>query len=346
MEKVEKIKFWLIFYPAVLIFSILSAIFKRYNLNGKAFVPETILTAAVIFTISVLGSHLAIYFKNKAAKLSHAELNKKIITGFILFLMFIVLISNVVVSIGGFVWYLINGLDLNNFLPNLFKYDLTYANKSLFIWFMFFSIAFFFTLWRKSSKKEQYLREENLKYRYQTLKSQVNPHFLFNSFNTLSELIYSDPGKADNYLQKLSGIYRHVLENGEKDLISLDDELKFVRQYFDLQKERESDKISLSIDAEDVKGYKIMPVSLQLLVENALKHNSMSYEKPLKIKITMQDDYIVVSNNIQRKNIFENSTRKGLQNLSERSKLILKKELIIIENNDMFIVKLPVSRAE
>jgi LytS/YehU family sensor histidine kinase len=192
-----------------------------------------------------------------------------------------------------------------------------------------------------STKKEQALHEENLKFRYQTLKSQVNPHFLFNSFNTLSELIYSDAKKADNYLQKLSGIYRHILENEEKDLIPLEDDLNFVQQYFSLQKERDDDKIFLSLDIKDTKGCKIMPVSLQLLVENALKHNSFSYEKPLQIKITKENDYIIVSNNIQRKNILGNSTRKGLQNLSDRVKLILNKELIVSENDDMFIVKLP-----
>jgi len=226
MKKNIKIIFWLVYYPAVLLFSILSAMLMKYNQTGSAFVPETILAAATIFTISILGGHLAIYFKNKAAKLSHSELNKKIIPGFIIFLVCIFIIANIVVSLGVFVWFIVIGRDLNNFFPHLFKYELSHANKDLFVWFMFFSIAFFYVLWKKSSKKEQNLREENLKFRYQTLKSQINPHFLFNNLNTLSELIYEDAKKADGYIQKLSGVYRYLIENEETELIELEKEIE------------------------------------------------------------------------------------------------------------------------
>ena len=342
MKKNKKTTFLLIYYPAVLLFSILSAMLMKYTQTGKALVPTTILAASIIFAICILGTHLTFYFVNKASKLSHLEFNKKIIPGFIIYVVCMFLIANLIISLGVFIWYLINDFDLSNYLHNLFTLELPYANRNLVIWLILFSIVFFYTLWKKSSKKEQSLREENLKFRYQSLKSQVNPHFLFNSFNTLSELIYSDAKKADKYLQKLSSIYRHILENEEKDLIPLEDELNFVRQYFNLQKERDNDKIILSIDIKDPERFKIIPVSLQLLIENALKHNSISYEKPLQIKIIKENDYIVVSNNIQRKNILGNSTGKGLQNLSERVKSILNKELIVIENDCMFIVKLPI----
>jgi two-component system LytT family sensor kinase len=342
MKKNKNINFWLLYYPVVLTFSILSAMFIRYNLNGEAFVPETILTASVIFTISILGGHLAIYFKNRAAELSHSVLNKKIVGGFIIFLVCIFIIVNFVVSLGGFVWYVVNGMDLNNFLPNLFKYDLSYANKSLFIWLMLISIAFFYVLWRMSSKKEQKLQEENLKFRYQTLKSQVNPHFLFNSFNTLSELVFEDAKKADSYIQKLSAIYRYVIENEETELIELEKEIDFVKEYFGLQKERYKDKISLNINISDTSNYKIVPLSLQLLVENAVKHNSASVDSPLIINILRDSNEVVVSNNIQKRNIIEGSTKTGLQNLKERVRLSINKELIFKEENNSFIVKIPI----
>ncbi len=233
---------------------------------------------------------------------------------------------------------------MQGFLTQLFKYELSYANRNLLIWLWAFSIVFFYILWRKSSRKEQSLREENLKYRYQTLKSQVNPHFLFNSLNTLSELLYTDVKKADNYLQKLSAIYRYVLENEEKDLIPLPEELGFVQQYFNLQKERDNDKIFLDIVISDAAEYKVIPVSLQQLTENALKHNSRSREKPLIIRITIDRDYIVVSNTIQRKTVLENSTQTGLTNLKERVSLITGRELIVHEDNDQFVIKLPVIR--
>jgi len=314
----------------------------KYNQTGKAFVPEAILVVATIFTISVLGGHLAIYFKNKADRLSHSELHKKIIPGFIIFLVCIFLISNIIVTLGVFVWYIINDIELNTFLPNLFKYELSYANKNLFIWLMIISILFFYVLWRISSKKEQNLREENLKFKYQTLKSQINPHFLFNNLNTLSELVYEDAKKADDYIQKLSEIYRYLIENEETKLIELEKEINFVKKYFSLQKERYNDKILLNISIPDLEDYKIIPISLQSLIENAIKHNSYSQDMPLIINITRDNDDIVISNNIQRKNIIKNSTKTGLQNLKERVRLILDKELIFKEENNSFVVKMPV----
>jgi LytS/YehU family sensor histidine kinase len=233
-------------------------------------------------------------------------------------------------------------MELNTFLPNLFKYELSYANKNLFIWLMIISILFFYDLWRISSKKEQNLREENLKFKYQTLKSQINPHFLFNNLNTLSELVYEDAKKADDYIQKLSEIYRYLIENEETKLIELEKEIDFVKKYFSLQKERYNDKILLNISIPNLEDYKIIPISLQSLIENAIKHNSYSHDMPLIISITRDNDDIVISNNIQRKNIIKNSTKTGLQNLKERVRLILDKELIFKEENNSFVLKMPV----
>ena len=196
-----------------------------------------------------------------------------------------------------------------------------------------------------SVKQEQMLIEENLKFRYNTLKSQINPHFLFNSLNTLSEIVYVDAKQADNYIQKLSGIYRYILENEETDFISLNEELEFVKQYFSLQKERDNDKISLEIDCPDAEIYKIIPVSLQLLVENALKHNSMSLTNPLRITIHINDAYVVVSNTLQRKSIIGSTTQTGLSNLRERVKLVMDEKIMVSEENNRFIVKLPLIRA-
>jgi sensor histidine kinase YesM len=336
--------FWLFYHIGLLLFSIVSAMLMKYKQYGNALVPETVLTAAIIFTMSALLTYLASFIVNKGKKLSHQELNKKIVPAFLLFLLAVFIIANLVVSLGVFIWYVIQDMDINTFLPNLFKHELYYANRNLSFWLLLISITFFYILWKKSSQKEQILHEENLKYKYQNLKSQVNPHFLFNSLNTLSELVYIDPKKADNYIQKLSGIYRYILENEETDLIPLNEELDFVRQYFDLQKERDNDKIFLKIDVSEASKYKIIPVSLQTLVENALKHNSMSREKPLIIKLFILGDYMVVSNNIQRKNILENSTHLGLSNLKERAKLIMSKELTINEETDQFVIKLPIIR--
>jgi LytS/YehU family sensor histidine kinase len=127
-------------------------------------------------------------------------------------------------------------------------------------------------------------------------------------------------------------------------LIELEKELEFVKQYFSFQQVRDEGKISLEIDITEPKGIKIIPVSLQLLIENALKHNSMSLEKPLKISIFLKNDYIVVSNPIQKKSILEQSTQKGLSNLKDRTKIIMGSELEIINENNSFTVKLPIQK--
>jgi LytS/YehU family sensor histidine kinase len=153
--------------------------------------------------------------------------------------------------------------------------------------------------------------------------------------------VYEDAKTADQYIQKLSGIYRYILENEETDLIALNKEIEFVKQYFDLQQVRDNDKILLEIDFQDADKFKVVPVSLQILVENALKHNSRSEKLPLKIRIERSVDKIVVSNSIHRKNVLESKSKTGLVNLKDRVRLILDKDLTYEEENNQFIIKLP-----
>jgi LytS/YehU family sensor histidine kinase len=278
----------------------------------------------------------------KFSKKASIQLGKAAIPSFIGFVLVALIISLSLVSIGVYSLYLIKGYDTTNFSDHLFRVELISALKQFSVWILIGSAFFFYIIWRKAIEQEQMLREENLKYKYRNLKSQVNPHFLFNSLNTLSELVYEDAKKADIYIQKLSGIYRYILENEETDLVPLKEELEFIQQYFDLQKVRDNDKIFLKIDVHGEEDFKIIPVSLQLLVENALKHNSISRDKPLMVKIYNNDNYIIVSNTIQRKNIIENSTQMGLSNLKERVLLIMGRELTVNEDTDQFVVKLPI----
>lgn len=323
-------------------FSILFAALFKWIQKGNPFNAETLVYGAIIFSnVAILGSigyGILTRFLNKPAR----QTRKQIVPAFLLFVLVALGISLSLVSLGVYLFYLIKGLSTSDFISHLFRVELTSALKQFSIWILVASAFFFYIIWRKALEREQKLREENLKYQYRNLKSQVNPHFLFNSLNTLSEMVYGDVKKADNYIQKLSGIYRYILENEDTDLVPLNEELEFVKQYFSLQKERDSDKISLKIDIPKAGEYRIIPVSLQLLVENALKHNSMSYENPLDINITQSQEHVVVSNNIQRKNTLESSTQTGLSNLKYRVKLITGKEIIVREENGRFFVKLPI----
>lgn len=318
----------------------------KYSQTGNPFHPSVIVPVFVIFLTSTSIVALLIFILKKAVKYSPAKIRKLIIPSLLVFYFLVFIISNLTVALGVFGWYLLKGLDLTNFWPHLFRQELSFANGSLFMWMMFFSIAFFYILWQKTANKEQKLIEDNLKYRYNTLKSQVNPHFLFNSLNTLSELVYTDAKKSDSYIQTLSGIYRYVLENEEIDLVELEQELEFVKQYFSLQQVRDEGKIVLEIDIKETSGIKIIPVSLQLLLENALKHNVVSHEKPLVIKIFLENDYIVVSNPLQKKSILESSTQIGLSSLKDRVKIILGSDMEIDQQDKIFTVKLPIQKLQ
>jgi LytS/YehU family sensor histidine kinase len=207
---------------------------------------------------------------------------------------------------------------------------------------LFGAAIFIFIQWQDALKREQQLREENLIFQNETLKSQVNPHFLFNSLNTISSLIQSRPEAAEQFINNLSSVYRYILENGQKDIVSLQLELDFLHGYFDLHRIRDEEKILLNIDIPGAESYKLLPVSLQILLENAIKHNISTRENPLRISIYVEDQYVVVKNNLQRKATQFKSTQTGLRNLAERVRLTFKRELIIEETNEYFIVKLPI----
>ncbi len=344
-KSISKKRFWFYYHGGLLIFSLVVAMIMKYNQTGKALIPETLVPFGTIFVMCVLMGYLAKYMLDRAEKLPYQQMMKQMVPGLVIFYLLSFLIANVAVSLGVFIWYLANGWDLDSFIPHLFRNELSYASRQIIIYFAAFSIAFFYILWRKSYIKEQQLQQEMLKFQYQTLKSQVNPHFLFNSLNTLSSLVYEDQKKADHFIQQLSSIYRYVIENEKVELVSLEKEIAFVRDYFSLLQERDRDKIMMRVDVSHAGNYRILPVSLQLLVENAIKHNAASRENPLEITIRLEDENIVVSNPVQRKNTLENSTQTGLQNLKERVKLILNKELIFSEENRQFVVKIPVTQS-
>jgi len=240
-------------------------------------------------------------------------------------------------------YYLRAGDPLSEFLPNLLNFELKSFITATAIGFALGALFFFYTQWADALKRMQKLKEEKLIFQYETLKSQVNPHFLFNSLNTLSSLVRKDVELSERFIQKLSMVYRYVLENQDKDLVSVADELDFVHDFFYLQQIRDEGKIELKIDENGSKEARIIPVSLQMLVENALKHNKASRKEPLVITIHFEGlDKLVVRNNLQEKEQLGNSAGIGLKNLAERCKLILGRETEVQRTEDEFIVKLPV----
>jgi len=239
--------------------------------------------------------------------------------------------------------FFIKGGDWEYFLPSLFEAEMRGFFIATLIGFSLGTLFFFYDQWNDALKREQKLTEEKLIFQYETLKSQVNPHFLFNSLNSLSSLVRKDPDLAEQYIQKLSTIYRYILENDNKELVPLSAEIEFVRNYFYLQKMRDEEKIELKMELNENENVQVLPVSLQLLVENTLKHNSATRKQPLEIVIHFEGlDKIVVRNNLQKKTQLNGSSKIGLKNLKERSRLILNRDIEILETVDEFVVKIPV----
>lgn len=176
----------------------------------------------------------------------------------------------------------------------------------------------------------------------QVLNNEMDPHFIFNSLNTLNHLILNQPEQAHRFNNRLAQVYKYFLLNKNKELIPLQDEMEFIEDYFYLLQIRHDNKLQLQTSLDD-RSNKIMipPFSLQILVENAIKHNEFTEANPLYIKVSVNDHYVQVSNNIKPKLYAVNSTGIGLKNLSSRYKLLLKKDIMIATSHEKFIVKLP-----
>lgn len=190
--------------------------------------------------------------------------------------------------------------------------------------------------------KAQLLEKEKALMMYESLKQQLNPHFLFNSLTSLSGLIETDPPMAGNFLDQMSKIYRYILKNRESELVSLKEELNFVQVYINLQKTRfkEGLQVNIQVPEKDL-DKKIAPVTLQNLVENAMKHNIIDADTPLIIDITSRHEYLIIKNNLQRKNMVETSNKQGLASLQSLYGYFSKRPVIIEEDEKRFIIQIP-----
>ncbi|MDF1696791.1 MAG: histidine kinase [Saprospiraceae bacterium] len=200
----------------------------------------------------------------------------------------------------------------------------------------------FFQEIQKERKVSQLLREEKMASELSALRNQVDPHFLFNSFNVLSGLIDEDTEKAQDFLTGLSKIYRYVLEQRNDNTSSVKDELEFAQKYLNLQQMRFENCIEINTEiGYDSLKKKIPSLSLQLLLENAIKHNGFSEAMPLKISIKEEGNVLIVSNNIQKRSNIETSAGLGLQNISDRYALLKEGKIVIDATDHEFTVKLP-----
>lgn len=198
---------------------------------------------------------------------------------------------------------------------------------------------------KKASKKEvveQKLIAKSANAQFESLKNQLDPHFLFNSLNVLSSLIDENPNQAQKFTASMSKIYRYVLEQKDKELVTVEDEMEFAKTYCDLLKTRFEDSVDFIFDVnkEDYRKY-VVPLSLQLLLENCIKHNFATSSKPLMIRIFSENDILCIENNLQVREQIKESSGIGLSNIVQRYSLLTKRNVFIEKSEDYFKVKLP-----
>ena len=207
---------------------------------------------------------------------------------------------------------------------------------------LFFHALYFYKAWQDKRVKEQKIIAGSAAARFDALKNQLDPHFLFNSLNVLTSLIEEDPDQAQRFTTSLSKVYRYVLEQKNKDLVTVDEELQFARTYVRLLKMRFEDSIVFEIPEQAANPEaKIVPLSLQLLLENAVKHNVVTASRPLKIKVFEENGNLVISNNLQEKQVVKKSSGVGLRNIQQRYQILTDREVEVRKDPRTFHVKIP-----
>ncbi len=337
----------LAFHVKLLLFCASFSIIWSYFTNAGFGITSIIgLCSIMIFDLEI--AHYILKWLKKLSKKYASIYNerssiKKVVwfnlLGLLSFYIFFIALNTVGVILYLIAIHWINGWEMPNVIRIVSENDVVKVAAIA----MLFSIPIFlFQKWMEAMNKTYKLREQNLIFQNETLKSQVNPHFLFNSLNTLSSLVNSEVEIAEQFIARLSVIYRYILDNSSKLKVPLKEEIDFIKDYYYLHQIRSEGKIFLDIEiAEQDILYEILPVSLQLLIENAIKHNMATQEKPLRINIYIEEQNIIVKNNIQKMATQVVSTNIGLKNLNERVKLLTGKEIDVMEFEGNYFVKVP-----
>jgi LytS/YehU family sensor histidine kinase len=200
----------------------------------------------------------------------------------------------------------------------------------------------FFKSWKQAAVNEEKLKREKLAIEYESLKYQINPHFLFNSLTALSSLVYTDQQKAVIFIREFSNVFRYVLECKEKEVVDIATEKKLLESVSYLNRIRYDDSLQIIINLSDSTDQYVIPMALQMLLENAIKHNAISENKPLKVEIMEEEGYIVVKNNLQPKKNEIVSTKIGLENIKSRYKYLSDKDVLVEISKAEFVVKIPI----
>lgn len=265
---------------------------------------------------------------------------KRIIVGFVSSF-FVTLFTIFLLRI--FIDVIVEGETFEKYWANEKPANYVFAVVMTFIVLLCFYAFYIYKAYSDSKVKEQKIIAGTASAQFESLKNQIDPHFLFNSLNVLSSLIEENPDNAQRFTTSLSKIYRYVLEQKDKELVSVTEELTFAKTYMNLLKMRFENSITYDIPADfENNEARVVPLSLQLLLENTIKHNVVSEKKPLHIKIYIENNYLIVENNLQKKEVLQDRRGVGLQNIVNRYGLISERKVLIEENELYFKVKIPI----
>ena len=251
-----------------------------------------------------------------------------------------------VLGINYIIYVLVQNLPVEKFFSdrmiwNHFFYIVLSLGVSIFM-----QARSFMVKWKQASKFEitqQKIIAGTANAKFESLKNQIDPHFLFNSLNVLSSLIEENPDNAQRFTTSLSKIYRYVLEQKDKELVSVEDELSFAKTYMNLLKMRFENSLFYELPTTNINpDAKVVPLSLQLLLENTVKHNVVSEQKPLHIRIFIDGDYLAIQNDFQKKEVLQDRQGVGLQNIVNRYGIVTNRKVLIEQNEKNFTVKIPI----
>lgn len=237
----------------------------------------------------------------------------------------------------------IEGRSIQAFLANEKPSNYIISIVITFVVTLAIHAIYFYKVYQENKVKEQKIIAGTASAQFESLKNQIDPHFLFNSLNVLSSLIEENPESAQKFTTSLSKVYRYVLEQKDKELVSVAEELKFAKTYMNLLKMRFENSITFEIpEGFDNEEAKVVPLSLQLLLENCIKHNVVSEAKPLHVKISIENGQLVITNNLQKKEVLQDRKGVGLQNIVNRYGILTKRKVLVEENEKEFKVLLPI----
>jgi len=322
--------------PLVILFNFL-LYGKRLFTDLSVFVFAGIVTGVILTIVYQCLTWVAVTVRNRFYK--DSDLIKRMALAMFL----IVLISELTLTIVflGYDYFHFMGYELNE---TSYQWSLgIMAIVNIFVTLLHEGVSGF-EKWNATLIETEQLKKEYMQSQLLGLKSQVNPHFLFNSLNSLSSLIIEDPRHAEIFLDELSKVYRYLLRNSDDQLVEVDVELQFIQSYFYLLKARYGDGVELSIDVDDTQKKKCLPpLTLQILLESAFNLNAISKSKPLKVEIaTTEEGWLQIKNNIEKKLVDESDAdKRGITNIANKFRLLCQQSLIIKDIGTHRIMQVP-----